>query len=82
MTSCGPTYNPSVMPLYNVEASGYEILGSIPVEGSELLTRTDLTQIGGQGGQLELQQSGLLDQLQNLPIPGFSVPQSPQPARE
>lgn len=66
-------------PLYNIEQPGYEILGSIPVDSSELLTRTDLSQIGGAGGQFLLPQQGVLEQLQSLPSQNLSLPQFPQP---
>ena len=65
-------------PLYNVEPAGVSILGSIPVEGSGLLTQADLFPMGAPGGgqlpQLP-QAQGVLQQLQNLPtlnLPPFS----------
>lgn len=68
-----------VAPLYNVEPREYAILGSIPVDSSQLLTRTDLSQVGGVGGQLLLQPPGLLDQLPA--IPSLQNLTSPQPSR-
>lgn len=67
-----------VAPLYHVEPRDYAILGSIPVDSSELLTRTDLSQLGGAGGQLLLQPQGLLDQLPA--IPSLQNITSPQPS--
>ena len=76
-----PVVSPYEAPLYNVEPAGVSILGSIPVEGSGLLTQADLFPLGAPGGgQLpQLPQSpqsqGVLQQLQNLPmlnLPPFS----------
>jgi len=66
-------------PLYNVEAAHLDILGSIPVEGSGLLTQADLSQLGNAGGgQLPLLQKNTLQQLQSLPslknLPQFTQP--------
>ncbi len=78
-TACHCAYG-AYAPLYNVEQPEYAILGSIPVDSSELLTRTDLSQIGGAGGQLLQQPQGVLEQLQNLPsLQGLGLPQLPQP---
>lgn len=70
-----------IAPLYHVESSKFETLGSIPVEGSELLTRTDLTRLGGEGGQLLLQPPSAIQQLQGLPLQNLNLPQLPQPNR-
>ncbi len=63
--------------LPNVESSNFDILGSIPVEGSELLTRTDFSQLGGAGGQLLLQPNTALPQLPG--VPSLNLPQPSQP---
>ncbi len=72
----------SEAPLYNVEPAHVDILGSIPVEGSGLLTQSDLSQLGNErisnpvGGQL-LDPQSALQQLQSLPslkLPQFSQP--------
>jgi hypothetical protein len=67
-------------PLYNVEPIGGDVLGSIPVEGGDLLAQTDMTQLGAglPGGQLLLQPQGALQQLQS--IPSLNLPQFNQPA--
>lgn len=66
-------------PLYNVEPAGAAILGSIPVEGGDLLAQTDLTQLGSglPGGELLLQPQGSLQQLQG--VPSLNLPQFTQP---
>ncbi|MGI9427061.1 MAG: hypothetical protein ACR2NM_00270 [Bythopirellula sp.] len=53
-------------------------MGSIPVEGGDLLAQTDMTQLGAglPGGQLLLQPQ--LQQLQSLP--SVKLPQFTQPA--
>ena len=67
-------------PLYNVEPIGGAILGSIPVEGGDLLAQTDLTQLGTglPGGQLLLQPQGALQQSPSTP--SLNLPQFTQPA--
>lgn len=67
-------------PLYNVEPIGGAILGSIPVEGGDLLAQTDMTQLGTglPGGQLLLQPQGALQQLQG--VPPVNLPQFTQPS--
>ncbi|NOZ39527.1 MAG: hypothetical protein GXP24_04795 [Planctomycetes bacterium] len=63
-----------VSPLANVEPASLDILGSIPVEGSGLLTQSDLSQLGNEsssnpvGGQM-LDPKSILQQLQGLPLP-------------
>jgi len=68
--------------LPNVEPGHLDILGSIPVEGGELLTRTDINQLGREGvGQFPLLPPGALQQLENLPSlgqPPAATPQLPQ----
>jgi hypothetical protein len=61
-----------VAPLYNVEPAGLAILGSIPVEGSGLMTQADLSPLGNLGGGQLPQSQGIMEQLQNLP--GLSFP--------
>lgn len=56
-------------PLYNVEGSQFVMLGSIPVEGGDLLSRTDLSQLGGE--QLLLQSQDASSLLQGLPSLGL-----------
>lgn len=64
-----------VAPLYNVEPSQLDLLGSIPVEGSGLLTQADLSQLGvAGGGQLLLPTQNPLQQIQGIP----SLNNSPQ----
>jgi len=61
--------------LHNVEGSQFETLGSIPIEGGDLLTRTDMTQLGGdRGGQLLLQPRDSNSLLQGLPSLGLPLP--------
>ena len=83
--SCGAGayafYGEPMALLPNVEPSQMDILGSIPLEGSELLTRTDFSQLGNSpAGQLLLPPS-LLPQtqdpmraLRSLGLPGLSQP--------
>jgi len=58
-------------PLYNVEPSYLDVLGSIPVEGGDLLSRTDFSQLGNEGGQLLLRPQGAMPSLQGLPSLGL-----------
>ena len=72
-----------VAALHHVDTSGFEILGSIPVDGSELLTRTDLSQVGQSGGQLLLQPpADALKQLQGIPLQNLNLPQLSPPGTE
>lgn len=72
-------YEPEA-PLYNVESSQLDILGSIPVEGGDLLTRTDFSQLGNDGGgRLLLQQQGTMPQLPGLPTTSGVLPSQTLP---
>ena len=75
-------YSEPVAPLYNVEPAQLDILGSIPVEGSGLLTQGDLQLgnlgLGGAGGQMPLPTQNPMQLLQGLPG-GLNLPQFPQP---
>ncbi|MEM8946059.1 MAG: hypothetical protein AAGD11_12855 [Planctomycetota bacterium] len=86
--NCGPTceggvcYEPAA-PLYHIEPEGFELLGSIPVDSTELLTRTDLSQLGTEGGDPLLQAPGVLQQLQELlPAQSPNLPQFNQSDRD
>lgn len=71
-------------PLYNVESSDYQILGSIPVDSAELISNLDLSQaLGGNqaaGGQMLLQPQNPLDLLPSLPSLGMPKPEKQKPA--
>ena len=67
---CGEPLTPlyAEAPLHHVEPSQLDILGSIPVEGGDLLTRTDFSQLSNErDGQLLLQPQGVLPTFQGLP---------------
>jgi len=68
-----------VAELPNVESAHLDILGSIPLEGGSLLTRTDFSQLGNgelPPSLLPLQQQGSssLRALQSLGLPGLTQP--------
>ena len=65
--------------LHNVEPAQLEILGSIPVEGSGLMSQSDLLGLGGgAGGPMPLPTQNPMQLLQGLPG-GLNLPQFPQP---
>jgi len=68
----------TLAPLYNVEPSQLDILGSIPVEGGGLISSADFSQLGSERNQqqLLLQQRAL--PLLQQGLPSFGLPISGQ----